>query len=390
MPPRNLIHRPTLTRRNTLAFLGAAGTSAALGSLLGCGSIDAESGGPGGGPGPNGDGSNRPGVDGSSGTVDGSTPGDGGRPVDGAGPKLDAGPTSGHVGTYAGLNLQAHAIYSIDMALKDYPQWTAHPTSGEVRVHETGTWWDGGDALRTHPPTEGDRGSGIGSIANLWRNATFVIRELNFRFEWQAGPEFCSRTNSNLPKFVIAHSTRTLNPAADAVDRPMLYLAEMDSSDNPAFNRADTLALCPAQGTVRSFSIDPYSENGTYYPNQVQSLYFADNGGTFQGKPVVGSNQIVTIEMRMLCISTPTHPRGLIAVRTYLRNGQVFERGCPWNWNTNSLLNVSYLYEIQMFGGGYYNRANVYHPNNYTRVGGLITLAANYGGWLGPRPGFVV
>ena len=43
-----------------------------------------------------------------------------------------------------------------------------------------------------------------------------------------------------------------------------------------------------------------------------------------------------------------------------------------------------------MFGGGYFNTPNVAHPNKYTRIGGLITLAANYGGWLGPRTGFVL
>ncbi len=293
------------------------------------------------------------------------------------------------VGGYAGLNLAMHPSYSIDMALEDYPQWTYHPDSGEVRVHEVGVWWDGGDALRTHPPTTGDRGSGVGSIANLWRDATLEIRELNFRFEWQAGPEYCSRTNGSLPKFVIAHSSTELNANADVGARPMLYWSEMTTSDTAAFNRPDTLVICPAQGTSQSWSETAYSESGTYYPDQAQPVYWADEAGTFQRKPVIGAAEIVTIEMRMLAIATPEHPRGLIAVRVYRRNGDVFERGCPWDRDENEAVGVSYLHEIQMFGGGYYNSANQFHENNFTRVGGHITLASGCGGWLGPRPGFV-
>lgn len=387
-----------ISRRNALSFLGAVGAG-----LLGCDDPNSAPGGASGSSGTSGSSgsSGGPGFDGGPGDPNNPNnpgaagPGDGGTFADGEagagpGPKIDAGASSGTIGSWANLNLQQHPIYSIDMSLRDYPQWSAHPDSGEVRVHEVGTWWDGGDALRTHPPTTAERGSGIGSLTNLWRNGTLAIRELNFRFEWTAGPQYCSRTNGNLPKFVIVHAVNSLNTNAPIAARPMLFLAEMFEPDNAAHRRADTLTICPAQGTVRSFSLDPYSENGTTYANQIQPVYWADTAATFNGRPVIGAGEIVTFEMRMLAISTATHPRGLIGVRIYRRNGMVYERGCPWNWDTNVALNVSYLQEIQMFGGGYYNNANPANANNYTKVGGLITLAANYGGWLGPRAGFVL
>lgn len=370
-----------LKRRNTFA-LGAVG----LGALWGCG--DAESGdGDGGSGGSTGSGGpSGPGATGTTGTGSGSTSGT----SSGDGGAGGGGPSNVTVGSYADLNLEAHAIYSIDMALQDYPQWSAHPDSGEVRVHETGIWWDGGDALRSHPPTVEQRGSGIGSITNLWRDATFAIRKLNFRFEWQAGPEYCSRTNGNLPKFVIALTAPELSVDAKGGARPMLYWRELDSADNQKFNRPDTLAICPAQGTVQLWAESEYSEETTFWPMQAQPLYFADSAGTFQGAPIIDPSEIVTIEMRMIAISTRAHPRGLIAVRVYRRNGEFIERGCPWDLDAPEVVDLSYLHEIQMFGGGYYNNANPHHENNFTRVGGHITLAANYDGWLGPRAGFVI
>jgi hypothetical protein len=382
--------KTTLTRRNTLSLAGAAGAYSLLGSL-GCDDAAGRDGSGGGAPGQGGG----PGATGPGGTA-GST-GPGGSNGSGTSATTGAGGGSGgscvpameaFVGSYAALNLADHPIYSIDMALEDYPRWNAQG-SGEVSEHEVGIWWDGGDALRTHPPTAEQSGSGIGALSNLWRNATLEIRELNLRFEFQAGPEYCSRTNGNLPKFVIAHSTTSMRMSADPVARPMLYWREVTTADNPMFNRPDTLAICPAQGTWQSWSETEYAEDGTAWPMQFQPVYWADAADTFGGAPVLDATEIVTIEMRMISIATAEYPRGLIAVRAYRRNGDVFERGMPWDRDPNHAVGISYIQEIQMFGGGYYNNANALHENNYTRIGGHITLARSCGGWLGPRAGFV-
>lgn len=372
-----------ISRRNSLSLAGVAGAYSLLGPL-GCGddSSPSQTGGGGadglgGGPGPGGAG----GATGQGGDGTGGEGGEGGR-------NSTTGCGEAFVGGYGALNLAEHPVYSIDMALQDYPLWAA-ADSGEVTAHEVGIWWDGGDALRTHPPTVEQRGSGIGALSNLWRDATLEIRELNLRFEFQFGPEYCSRTNGNLPKFLIAHATPDLNPSSDPVARPMLYWRECDSADDPQFNRPDTLAICPAQGTLQSWSETEYAEDGTPWPMQFQPMYWADMAGTFGGAPVLDPTEIVTIEMRMIAIATPEYPRGLIAVRVYRRNGEVMERGMPWDRDENHPVGISYLQEIQMFGGGYYNNANTFHENNYTRVGGHITLAVGCGGWLGPRAGFV-
>lgn len=384
--------KTTLTRRKTLSLAGAAGAYSLLGTFgcgdsAGSGGTGGEGTGQGGEPGTGGSGAG--GIDGTGGMTG---PGGNGSGAGAQGGEGGGGTSTGCgeavVGGYAALNLADHPVYSIDMALQDYPLWAAQG-SGEVTEHEVGIWWDGGDALRTHPPTVEQLGSGIGALSNLWRDATLEIRELNFRFEFQMGPEYCSRTNGNLPKFVIAHSTTSLNPSADAVARPMLYWREIDTADNPKFNRPNTLGICPAQGTWQSWSETEYSEDGTAWPMQFQPVYWADAADTFGGAPVLDATEIVTIEMRMIAIATAEYPRGLIAVRVYRRNGDVFERGMPWDRDENHPVGISYIQEIQMFGGGYYNNANAFHENNYTRIGGHITLARNCGGWLGPRAGFV-
>jgi hypothetical protein len=375
-----------ISRRKTLSLAGAAGAYSLAGAL-GCDDATAPDGTGGGGTGQGGGaGTTGAGTTGKT-TGSGNSTGSSGQGGEGGG-GIGTGCGDAFVGGYAALNLAEHPVYSIDMTLQDYPQWTVQG-SGEVKEHEVGIWWDGGDALRTHPPTSEQVGSGIGALTNLWQDGSLEIRELNFRFEFQAGPEYCSRTNGNLPKFVIAHSTTTLDPSANAVARPMLYWREVDSADNPKFNRPNTLAICPAQGTLQSWSETEYSEDGTFWPMQFQPVYWADTADTFGGAPVLDATEIVTIEMRMISIATREYPRGLIAVRVYRRNGDVFERGMPWDRDRNHAVGISYIQEIQMFGGGYYNNANTFHENNYTRIGGHITLARACGGWLGPRAGFV-
>ncbi len=169
-------HASLLGRRKTLALAGSTGAYVLFGNL-GCGD-DAGLDGIGGG-------STGPGGPGSSSTGTGSGPGSSSASTAGTGSGGQGGEGGGgvgcggapQVGAYADLNLAMYPVYSIDMALQDYPQWTAHPDSGEVRVHEVGIWWDGGDALRTHPPTVEQRGSGIGGsptsgATRRWRSAS--------------------------------------------------------------------------------------------------------------------------------------------------------------------------------------------------------------------------
>lgn len=52
------------------------------------------------------------------------------------------------------------------------------------------------------------------------------------------------------PKFAIVHTRRSLT-TGNAEDRPMLFLGHMTSSDDPSFNRAETIVMAPAQGTTQ-------------------------------------------------------------------------------------------------------------------------------------------
>lgn len=307
--------------------------------------------------------------------------------------------SDGQVGAYAGMNLATYPIYSIDLSQNDYVTWgDVSDDGGAIETHHVGSWWDGRDSVRMFPPTVNDRGSGL-CVFNLWVNATLAVRRLNIRFEFRVGPEYCSRTNSALPKWVLVQTTRSLVDGAGVVDRPMYFLGAMDSApDNATFRRADTLAVCPSQGTSQSWGSDnPYDTGGSFYPNSVMPFYLADSASTFNSRAVIGPSEIITVECRMSAVSSTAFPNGYIGYRVYRRNGEVFYRGCPWNRDAAATVNASYFQDIQMMGGGYYNSAPAAHPNLYTEIGGYLTLAANLAdtdgpnnnGWLGPRAGFV-
>jgi hypothetical protein len=334
------------------------------------------------------------GVGGASSSAGGGSQGSGGG-TGGAGGAFDG---IGVISAYAARDLEANPITSFDVANNDMPHWGT--TGGSSVTHETGTWWDGGDSYRLHPPTT-QQSSGIGSIDNLWKNGTFEIKKFNFRFEFQAGPNYYS-TVSGFPKWVIVHAG-PLEPfqGPRSPTRPMLYMAMATEADNPA-NHTNGMCIAPAQGTSRCFSEHTHSEAGdpgtSYYQNQPQPVYFYDSPGTgVGGGPIVAASEIVTVEMRMQSWSTDQYPNGVIGWRVYRRNGEVYERSCAWNWEAGHPLDHCFFAEIQQFGGGYYNIGSPYHADRYTRVGGLITLAANLpdnsgldsDGWLGPRAGFL-
>jgi hypothetical protein len=101
----------------------------------------------------------------------------------------------------------------------------------------------------------------------------------------------------------------------------------------------------------------------------------------------VPSSEYLTFEYRIVTIATPTHPRGLIALRIYRRNGTFIERGIPWNWDAVKPLG-NYVTEVQQFGCGQYNTVPAPNADLYMDIGGYVTVARDLNGWLGPRPGF--
>ncbi|MEZ4443904.1 MAG: hypothetical protein R3B72_32825 [Polyangiaceae bacterium] len=296
----------------------------------------------------------------------------------------------GEVGPYAGLDLATYPIYSIDMTLEDYAiHYNGVGTGTGTSTHHASGWWDGGAFSRMTPPTTDGLERGL-AVHDLFQNATLAIQDFNLRFEWRGGPALASFDSSGA-KFLIVHTRRTLTNG-DAQDRPMMFLGHMSTADDPAFNRADTAIFAPAQGTTQGWAADIYADSSPpqFYRPTSPGLYAGERGrhGTFQGAPVYAIDEIVTMELRVVTVATPTHPNGLIAYRVYRRNGEVFERGIPWNWDSAVPLG-NFITEVQQFGCGQWNTAPTAGADVYMDVGGYVTVARDLDGWLGPRASFV-
>lgn len=310
-------------------------------------------------------------------------------------PRADAGTGDevvGTVGPYAGFHLGDHPIYSIDMAEHDYAiHFNGDGVGTGTSTHHDDGWWDGGAFSRMTPPTVDGLERGI-AVNDVWRGATIAIQEVNLRFEWRGSSRLGSLWDG--AKFLISHWRETLEPG-DAQTRPMLFAAQMRASDDPDLNRDATLSFAPAQGTTQAWGDDGYFDAYpplAFWPGNVQAFYVADDDdlgdGTFAERPLFGGSEVITFELRLISVATDEHPRGLIGMRVYRRNGEVFERSAPWDIDDAEALG-DYFSEIQQFGCGQYNTAPTPDPDLYFDVGGYITLARDFGGWMGPRHGFV-
>jgi hypothetical protein len=294
----------------------------------------------------------------------------------------------GQVGSYANLNLATYPVYSIDMGVADYATYRSPGNEADTgtSTHHASGWPLGGGAFsRITPPIVNDRGRGI-LLANLWRDVTLGIQDFNLRWEWRSSSDLASMAGTG-PKFLIGHCRDSLADSG-ADRRPMLFLTPMNEQAANNYSRDNSLAMAPGQGTTQGWGVVDYGDASPpvhfHSDESYQQFYLTNSGdsGTFQGRPLIELGEVVTFELRLITIATTAYPRGLIAFRMYRENGQVFERGIPWNWDANVPLGC-YLKEIEEFGAGYWNF--VPGGNYFLDVGGYITVARNFGGWLGRR-----
>lgn len=317
---------------------------------------------------------------------------------------------NGFVGNYADMNLDSHPIYSVDMAAADYRLFAtgASPFLPDVQGGVAGTgsqqhnangWWDDGAFCRITPPTT-DQYERSMNIANVHRNGTLAVQDFNLRFEMRYGPTIGTafQQQGNGCKHALIQFAPTLGGAGTTAGRPVYFISPSSVADSPAHQRQNTLAMAPAANTLAAYGESVYNEedtdNGgtnTYFCNGPQAFYLidqADSATTFLGKPLFKGGDFLTVEYRLISIATGTHPRGLIAYRYTNRAGITVERGIPWNYKSFFAMN-QFLDGVAQFGCGQFNFALPAGAGNYFDVGGYFTLARSYGGWLGPRQGFV-
>lgn len=295
------------------------------------------------------------------------------------------------LGPYSGLvaGLQEHDVYSMPIDA-NLPHWG---TSGGSEVEfVSGDWYDGSNSVKLYPPTI-QEDSGLGSMS-LGLSSGNQIRAYNFTIEVKFGSAFCATALNATPKWAIVHCAGSTTPPGSPAARPMLYMSEFVESDTSAIHLPETYALSAGQATVDVWGPDTYNDTFAYptvwvYPGQRQPFYFGQTAGVDgAGNPIVAHDEIFTVEMRTVCVSThPGLPSGYIGWRVYRRNGQVFERGTSYTIDGDPI-DAHYIYELQQFGGGYYNIGRPHNANHYIHLGGRLRMATNFVGWIGPRAGF--
>lgn len=322
----------------------------------------------------------------------------------------------GAIGSYAAMNLAANPITTISLEAADYNLF-ATGAVGRVdqtfglagsgsQTHVPSGWPLGGGAYcRIVPPTTNQLERGI-FVGNMNRNNSLILQELTYRWQTRYSPSFFSMAGLG-PKYCIVHTRRT-NTAGNSEDRPAMFLRPMANSQNPALgpsdtvaqNRANTGVICPSAETFNGWVSypntygDTWSGSGgtvSFYPNSVLPFYLvndADNTPTFQGRPCIKAGEPITFEHRIVTKAIPGYPRGLIAFRMYRENGDIFQMGIPWNWDTSVPMNC-FIYEIQQFGCGQWNAVG--GPNvAWIDIGTYVTVSRDLSvlrpdtdGWLG-------
>jgi hypothetical protein len=354
---------------------GRAGASGAAGDSASAGRRAAGGGTASGGE--SGAGSSGEGGEPSGGTTSGGTS-SGGTSSGGAssGGTSGGGPLEGEtIGSYAELDLQAHAVYTVDLGLGDYPVFLTESATAD---DEPGAGWNGEVAVHVTPPLAGGYGA-LGSFGNLWKDGSFTIRKLNFRFEVQFGATFGEHWPNDDLKFVIVHTADSLG--AETNERPMCNWA------NASAEGSGILAWAVGAGTVKNFS--PPGLEPAYSPSGNEEFYLGPSAGEFNGKRMVGPQEWISIEVEVIAEATTEAPEGRIRSVLTLRDGtELTELEIPWTYDSNWEL-PSFISEVQVIGGYYNTGTTAAAPDNFYRIADHITFAANRPGLLGPRAGFV-
>jgi hypothetical protein len=304
-------------------------------------------------------------------------------------------------GPYSGIaaGMQDHDVYAMPIVEAGLPNTWNATDNGGPNEFSTASWWNGTqNSVRMYPPTVSDRASGMGAFI-LGLSSSNPITSLSLCWEQRWGSAFATTATSATPKWVIMHTTNNLaNPIAGLSNgrRPMMYMTQATEFDNSSYHIPNAYVLSAGWGTTDLFGPTNYflpdAANVGVYPQNREScpVYIRNSTGTDGiGNPIILATEIISLEFRVVTSNAYTGlPRGYIGWRMYRRNGAVYERGTTYDWEGHTT-NSEWIYEIQCFGGGYYNVGRTHNDNHYTEAGGFIRMASNYDGWVGPRTGFV-
>ncbi len=277
--------------------------------------------------------------------------------------------------SYANRNLALYPINAFDES-QTIPLFL---TGGSTATYEATGSRLGGPCRKFTPPTSAGTYSGYGQF-DLNAAANFAFRRMAIRFEMQIGATYGSNNSGDAVKLLIINMTDMLGGATTT--RPMLYLESRPADETGLPVNYVMLAL--AQGTTKR-----YSATATVsYPDGTTPFFFGPTATTWNGRPVVGASEWVSVSYYMNSQAEAGFPNGKLWMKVTRQNGQVLA-DFSHAYNIDAAANPDDFIAVLDILGGYYNfAANTQEATNFLRIA-YPTFQANANAPLEPRTGFV-
>jgi hypothetical protein len=277
--------------------------------------------------------------------------------------------------TYVNRDLALYPINAFDES-QTIPLFL---TGGSTAAYEATGSRLGGPCRKFTPPTSAGSYSGYGQF-DLNRAATFAFRRMAIRFEMQIGATYGSNNNGDAVKLLIINMTDTLGGATTT--RPMLYLDSRPADETGLPVNYVMLAL--AQGTNRRYSAIATVD----YPDGTTPFFFGPTATTWNGRPVVGASEWVSVSYYINSQAEAGYPNGRLWMKVTRQNGDVLAN-FSHAYNIDAAANPDDFIAMLDILGGYYNfGANAQEATNFLRIA-YPTFQANANVPLEPRTGFV-
>lgn len=277
--------------------------------------------------------------------------------------------------SYANRDLELYPINAFDES-QAIPLFL---TGGATAIYEASGSRLGGPCRKFTPPTSAGTYSGYGQF-DLSRAASFAFRRMAIRFEMQIGASYGSNNIGDAVKLLIINMTDTLGGATTT--RPMLYLDARPGDETGL--PANYVMLALAQGTTKR-----YSATATVsYPDGTTPFFFGPTATTWNGRPVVGASEWVSVSYYINSQSEVGYPNGRLWMKVTRQNGEVLA-DFSHAYNIDANANPDDFIAVLDILGGYYNfAANAQEATNFLRIA-YPTFQANANAPLEPRAGFV-
>lgn len=293
-------------------------------------------------------------------------------------------PVMGTIGGYEDLTLASHNIYTVDLAIQDYPLFTSE--GGSVS-YNAAYGIDGRPGVRCFPPTT-SAGYGAMGAFELFRGGG-TANFTNFYMRWcmQVRADYAANNDFDAVKYCIIHSQGGPNSTASDPIRPMSYI----DSRLPGIAPENSCFICPAQGTSRYFS-ESHPGDQVFDGDGRCDFYFGQSATTYAGKRVIAPTDWVCVEMWCESDQTGSFPNGLIRQRVTARDGTVLsDLDTTMTWQHDPAVPFTkYFYEVQVLGGYYNGETTSAGADNCTAIDRYVTFAKNQTDFLGPPTGFLI